>query len=256
MKTLTSDSLLAQVEQLPASNANAALVVRVADDPNATVASLGAAVLADQTLTTKVLQLANSAYFGLSREVGDASSAVGVLGFSTVRALALAQLAGGGDADIPKSFWARAGKVGVASGLLAATFGANRGESFAIGLLHDLGRPVLARLGVPVELAHPNCSHDVEAERAACGTDHSEVAARLFDVMELPEVFATAVASHHQPVAADAPAAVRLLAAARAVVDWDGVADLPDDLEIDADRAREVVQLLDADSAQLVAVLS
>lgn len=260
--TVENDALLQRIETLPAKRSNAALVLRVCDDPSSGATELGAAVLSDTFLTAKLLKLANSAYFGLSREIRDPAGAVSVLGFGTVRALALAQVAGamGDDATVPESFWAHSARAGAACSLLAPHFGVSGGEAFAIGLLHDIGRAVLADLGVSVDFSGDEAAEDPADEAKRFGLDHATVGRHLCGVMSLPDSFAVAIGGHHEPVTADEPAQRRLLAVALSLVDRADDADLSDDpvlveLGISAEVAQSTVLALDSQAAHLVSVL-
>src|SRR5215510_3759711 len=99
----------------------------------------------DQALTGKILRLANSAFFGQSRRVATIPRAVMLLGFSTVRNLALGvkvwdTIAPGIPAERLRALWAHAVMVAVGSKVLTAKLGAgDPDEAFTAGLLHDVG---------------------------------------------------------------------------------------------------------------------
>src|SRR5256885_16223378 len=82
------DVLIEELERLPAQPSVAVRTVWVADQPNSSAKDLAAALTADPALTARVLRLANSAYYGLSRRVAEVSFAVTVVGFPTGRAMA------------------------------------------------------------------------------------------------------------------------------------------------------------------------
>ncbi len=258
------DRMLRAVEAMPARRANAALVLRVCDDPRAGAHELGAAVLGDALLTTKLLALANSAYFGLSREIRDPTAAIGVLGFETVRGLALAQLAGALGSDlVPEAFWAHSARVGTACALLAPSADINGGEAFSVGLLHDLGRVLLADLGGEVDLGTDRePAEDLEAERASSGTDHCELGRHLCDVIQLPETFGLAIGHHHDDLDRSAPVHARLVVAGTHVASLDSTATDGDAVSAQLAHlgfggvdAPTLAAALDAQSAHLVSVL-
>src|SRR5256885_17013670 len=82
------DALIEELERRPAQPSVAVRTVWVADQPNSSAKDLAAALTADPALTARVLRLANSAYYGLSRRVADVSFAVTGVGFPTVRDMA------------------------------------------------------------------------------------------------------------------------------------------------------------------------
>src|SRR5581483_336756 len=88
------DVLIEELERLPAQPSVAVRTVWVADQPHSSAKDLAAALTADPSLTARVLRLANSAYYGLSRRVADVAFAVTVVGFPTVRAMAAVHASG------------------------------------------------------------------------------------------------------------------------------------------------------------------
>jgi HD-like signal output (HDOD) protein len=138
--------LLIELEQLPPARAAALRVVQIIDDPDSRAADVAAAARIDVALTTRMLRMANSAYYGLSGRVASASFAVTVIGFQTVRSLAAMAAAGlvpGG--DLPPAFWFRSAATASGAALLARRVGADVSSAFCVGILHDLGTALLWR---------------------------------------------------------------------------------------------------------------
>lgn len=120
----------------------------LADSPTATAEQVHDVVLTDPALTAKVLRLANTAYYGLSKQVDTIRQAVIVLGMQTVKNLALGvaafhTLKGGKRSAIPEeTLWRHAMACALVSQRLAkhVRLSARDVESVFIGgLLHDLG---------------------------------------------------------------------------------------------------------------------
>jgi putative nucleotidyltransferase with HDIG domain len=167
----------------------------------------------DVAMSAKVLQLANSALFGLTSTVTSVRDAVMYLGVDTIRSLALTAEAFGkvaprGDAGFSlDAFQAHAMLVArITASILPA--GRTQQEAVTAALLHDIGKLVLisdgdrrwAQLsdrarerGVPV--------HVVEAE--ADGVTHAHVGAHLLSLWGLPDGIVEAVAHHHDPSEVD-----------------------------------------------------
>ncbi len=186
---------------LDARGTNAATVARIVEE--------------DPALAAKLLQLANSAFFGTSRKyaagtVVSIEDAVILLGMSTVEQLALLTglfVAFEGDEDTlglsPEGLRRHATLVAeIAGNLMTSRRFAE--EAFIGGLLHDIGKLVLAsrfsdsyrrigpesrRQGVPVW----------RAETEAYGASHAEVGAYLLGCWGLPRIVVEAVAYHHRP---------------------------------------------------------
>ena len=162
----------------------------------------------DMALAAKVLQLANSAYFGRRSPVSGVAEAVSYLGVDALRALAFHAAAfrefrvpepiPGFDMDELQRHSSRVARV---AGALAAEAGADK-QAFTAGLLHDVGLLVIAsqdprRLALTFALAGEQDQpiHTVERERY--GVTHAEIGAHLLALWGLPHTVTEAVAGHH-----------------------------------------------------------
>jgi HD-like signal output (HDOD) protein/CheY-like chemotaxis protein len=191
-------------------------------------------VSADPAISAKLLQLVNSAFFGVARRVGDVGTAVRYLGIVTVRDLAVAVHAFrslGGDSRtraLVQDIHTHSSQVAELTQLLVGD-DRRRHEAFVAALLHDVGRLVLASRAseeyadVVAETAASGRSlQDLEAE--AFGATHSEVGALFLSLWGLPYPIVEVVLSHHQSrqlcepfSTADATYLAELLLHARAV---------------------------------------
>ncbi|HYH52114.1 MAG TPA: HDOD domain-containing protein [Acidimicrobiia bacterium] len=215
------DVLIEELERLPAQPSVAVRTVWVADQPNSSSKDLAAALTADPSLTARVLRLANSAYYGLSRRVADVAFAVTVVGFPTVRAMAAVHASGlfePGEHTVPDGYWEHSVATATLCSALASRAGVRANQAFPLGLLHDLGSALLFR-------ADPGRYEAVQAEardgrslraaeKASYGMAHDEAAARVFAAWRFPETFIDAVADHHaHPATLTEPHALLLVAA-------------------------------------------
>lgn len=163
-------------------------------------------VQTDIAMSAKVLQLANSAYFGRRSPIAKVSDAVAYLGLETLRSLVLHTEAVSEfqvDPPIPgfklETLHQHSTRVARLTAALADGAGAH---AFTAGLLHDIGLLVLAvqdRDGLADLLAAANdqgCPiHQVEQERHA--VTHAEIGAHLLSLWGLPHTVTEAVAGHH-----------------------------------------------------------
>ncbi|MHB8763623.1 MAG: HDOD domain-containing protein [Deferrisomatales bacterium] len=203
-------AFLDTIRELPSLPQVLVAVSRVAADPSSSAPDLAEVILKDQALTLKVLRIANSAQYALTAQrVATVSRAVVLLGFESVRAIALgigayhllSTLERGG--RILEGFWTHAVATAVLAQDLARLMGIEvPEEAFVAGLLHDVGKVVLAEhdpfaaagvygfgLSGPALLA---------AETAAFGVDHVEAGAELARRWELPEMLRIAIGRHHR----------------------------------------------------------
>ncbi len=168
----------------------------------------------DQSLTVRLLNLANSAFYGCPFEVGTLEEAVMLIGLREIQELALAtsvieafDKVSPGLVDVT-SFWEHSIACGLASSLLAEKSHDPMPERhFVGGLLHDIGRLVMF-LGAPDDCAEVlrRCQAErltaVHAETQVFGFDHAMVGAELVTLWKLPAHLARMVRCHHGPAGA------------------------------------------------------
>jgi putative nucleotidyltransferase with HDIG domain len=201
-------------ETLPSAPALYTALTEKLVDPNSSLEEVGALVELDVAMCAKLLQIVNSSFFGLGRRVVSAREAVAYLGMAQLRALVLS--AGACRAFEPTiaidGFSVEALEVHstrvarVAAQLLPDKRDAE--DAFAAGMLHDVGKLVLASRQ-PAELASLAAAardsgrplHALEQERA--GITHAEIGAYLLTLWGLPHRVVDAVAHHHAPLRLD-----------------------------------------------------
>ncbi|MCA8922014.1 MAG: HDOD domain-containing protein [Planctomycetes bacterium] len=185
----------------------------------------------DPAIASKVLNIANSAYFGVAQRIGTLTHAVMVLGFNTVRnvvfASTLLRSLGASDAQPhdPVRFWKHSTACGAASRLIAERLHLPHVEEyFLIGLLHDVGRVVIRgwRKQEAEEIAQLTAEGwtDVQAESEVLGTTHAQIGAALLQRWQLPSLHVDAVRHHHSPeLARENPIAAAIVHVADLLVD-------------------------------------
>jgi len=188
-------------------------VVKALQSPNTDLEEIGELIQGDPAITAKLLQLSNSALLGLRRKVTSVREAISYLGLETTRSLVLVahtfsycdrtQLAGFNIEEL----W----RHSLATGFLAREIARAEAapadlieESFLGGLLHDIGKLLLAvnlgfDYGGVIAQARERRISLWEAEWDRYRAPHSEVAAELLAVWNLPLSVVEAVALHHYP---------------------------------------------------------
>ena len=218
-RTLLVARLIDELERLPASRATAVRLVQVLDDPRAGAAQAAEVLSADPALTARVLRVANSAYYGLSGRVATLSFAVTVVGFATVRSLAVVGAAGmGGQDDVPPGFWRRSAAVAEATSLVSRRSGGGSAEAFSTGLLHDLGSALLwrsdrARYAAVVQEAGLPGRSLALAQQREFGATGAALGADVLRAWHFPDEICGAIARLHDVVDPAAPALARALQA-------------------------------------------
>ncbi len=168
----------------------------------------------DPGLTAKILQVCNSAVYAGSAHVSDLHEAIMRMGFAEVfrivasviseQALGSAQTGYGiGKGEL----WDHCAVTAIASRLIARNRKLDENVAFTAGLLHDIGKIVLAhalegaysKLIEETETKHHSL---LEAERTVLGADHAAVGGRLLQQWNFPHDLVAAVTWHHDPAKA------------------------------------------------------
>jgi putative nucleotidyltransferase with HDIG domain len=178
----------------------------ILDEPDADCDELVDVIRVDAALTTQVVRSANSAavaYSYRSETLRDATMRLGIREIVriTMRTIAAPVLAEG---NRQPDLWGQSIAVAVACREIAALVDGDRVVAFTAGLLHDLGKIVLARkhgakYGELVERCKQNHRVIYEAERAVFGSDHAEAGAMLLAEWNFPERMVNALRWHHEP---------------------------------------------------------
>jgi HD-like signal output (HDOD) protein/CheY-like chemotaxis protein len=205
--------LVTRLRSLPSLPSLYFKIIRAVDSPDASMEQIGEIISKDLGMTTKILQLVNSAFFGMPRKVSNAKEAVQFLGVGMVRSLALSlHLFSCFDPARQRSFsvdrlWKHSLACGAYARLIAEAEHADSSfvdDAFVSGMLHDVGKLMLAanlpdQYGEAVALAEQRNLPASEAEQAVFGATHSEVGAYLLGLWGLPAAVVEAVALHHTP---------------------------------------------------------
>jgi putative nucleotidyltransferase with HDIG domain len=227
LRALLTDSLLKQVgsiEKLPSIPAIYHQLMTAMANPNVSTKQITQIVERDTAMAAKLLQLVNSACFGLSRSVTSLDQAVVYLGLDLIRNLALTvhvfsslehtALRSGFSFESEQQHCLMTARV--VRRLITKPAPAR--DAFTAALLHDIGKLVLAvcvpaKFKMVVQTCSVTCRPAYEVEAEILGVTHAEVGAYLLSLWGLPYPIVEAVAYHHNPAAAiertfDIPSAV------------------------------------------------
>lgn len=219
-RTLVADrlkQLVSSLDSLPSQTRALEELTLALRESDCSVKVVGELVSRDLGTATKVLQLANSAFFGARCAVEDPPRAVAVLGLEVVNALVSAQRVFstfGPDASRVLSLddvWQHSIDVAGAAQRIGRLEGMGKrtlGEAFTAGLLHDVGRLILAAHlpDVAEEVTRRAASDGTpewQVERELLGASHAEVGGYLAGLWGLPPAVVTAMTHHHTPEEAD-----------------------------------------------------
>ena len=215
MRDLLEDEALRKVvsgiESLPSLPK---LYTEVLDEVNSEEGSLnkvGEIISRDAGMSAKILQLVNSAFFGLPRHITSPVRAVHLLGLETVKSLILSVKIFSMFSDLAGITLDDLFRHSLAVGLCAQNIAILEGweqwrkdEAFMAGLLHDTGKLILmekfpAECLKVIESTAGTNSRIHDAEQYIFGTTHAQVGAYLLGIWGLPEPIIQTVAYHHAP---------------------------------------------------------
>ncbi len=200
--------ILGKIDTLPPLPSTYAKLNEVVSSPDHGVREVVEVLEQDMAMAAKILQLANSSFFTTGMEITDIEFAVARLGFSLVKSLTLsAEVFGDASAaceGLSRDALQRHSLLvaDLANGIL--TDKKAKENAFTAGLLHDIGKLVLASQ-LPDQLEQATGVSQSEgiplhvAEQRINGTTHAEIGAYLIDLWGLPSNVAEAVANHHAP---------------------------------------------------------
>jgi putative nucleotidyltransferase with HDIG domain len=210
----TVQKVIAQMKKLPSPPTLYFKIVSELQSPDSSIENIGEMVAQDPILSAKLLQVVNSAVFGLQLQVVGASEAVMYLGMETTKALVLlAHTFSYFDKVRTASFsieklWKHCVVTGKFAEKVAREYGCDAdmvGQSFTAGMLHDIGKLLLAA-NLPEEfkaaltLSQKDTLQLCDAENAVFGANHAELGACLLGIWGLPTAIVEAVALHHYPI--------------------------------------------------------
>lgn len=204
--------ILDRLGQLPVLPLVVQEVIRSLGDPDVDVSSIGHQIGKDPVLGARLLRVANSAFYGLSRQVATPNDAIMVMGLGQVRALVLVL---GFARTLPspvrgldrKKHWQRSFRVATVAQALAKRSRGAAEPAFTAGMLHNIGELVLDVCLPEAYAAARETSRSQgiplrQAEQAALGFDHTEVGAEVARHWKLPDIIEHAIRHCHDPDAA------------------------------------------------------
>jgi len=215
------------IQELPTIPETLSRILSLLEDPNSGARDLAEVIRCDAPLAAKILRLANSPLYRKQRTIGTIQECVSVLGYRTVRQVALCVSvistlgqeceARGASVDY-RDLWRHGVAVAAVAQALARQAGNCDPEiAFTAGLLHDLGKLVLglefpSTYGELVALRCREGRHLVEVERRELGFDHARAGEELASAWSFPVELVEPIGAHHEDQPPGALVAVVALA--------------------------------------------
>ncbi len=181
------------------------------DDPEGAFDDISSIISKDPGLSVRLLRIVNSAYFGFPSKIETISHAIGVVGLEQLNNLVISTVIMERFRGIPnsvinmESFWKHSIACGLGAKIISSYTGeSNKEKFFVAGLLHDIGRLIIALtapfniLSVFMRCKSENISLQ-DSERDILGFTHAEVGSHLLKTWGLPVFLQEVIGNHHQP---------------------------------------------------------
>jgi HD-like signal output (HDOD) protein/CheY-like chemotaxis protein len=207
--------MICALERLPSVPKVYCDIVEATAKPDCDLREIAEAIRQDAATGAKVLQLANSAFFGLRGEVSSINDAVAFLGIETVRYLVL--MVGVCEQFRSTRFspgfveqvWNHSVQTANLARIIAETEHTSLAlaeQAFVGGLMHDVGKLVFAEnlsksYREVLDFAKLHSQPAWQVEREILKATHADIGGYLLDLWGLPEPVTKAVSLHHQPIA-------------------------------------------------------
>ncbi|MEY4766739.1 MAG: hypothetical protein RI907_3412 [Pseudomonadota bacterium] len=207
------EALFKQPQALPAVPKIVHELIDSFNSEDVSIDDIAKKLAADPVLSARLLRLANSAYYHVSRTIGTVNDALSMLGFVTVRTLVISSGLTGGYKSMPgmdlSQFWRYSLHTAGVAGWLARKTGVNGDQAFTVGLMHGIGQLVM-HAGMPEQMLHldklasPMDPRRIDMERTSFGYSFANVGAELAKQWRFPLTFVDAIAHfpdplHHEP---------------------------------------------------------
>lgn len=208
-------NIIDSLGQIPTLPVVVSQLLKVINHPNSGADNAATLVEKDVALASKVLKLANSSYYGIPRTITSIKSAIVILGFSTVKSLVLSSSVlkifddnGEGKGAFDKNaFWNHSIEVAMMSksiARLSRSKGIDGDLAFSGGLLHDIGKLILAQYSGPdyqevLDAAVLGEKTTQELEKELIGITHCDISSMLLERWGIPESLQIPVKFHYEP---------------------------------------------------------
>jgi HD-like signal output (HDOD) protein len=211
-KKLTNiTDLINNLKDVPAMPNVVMRALNIMKDPESSAKELAKIISYDQSLSTKVLTLVNSSYYGFSQQITSINRAISLIGMSKAKNIIMTvamrpMLISQGD----KELWKHSITTAVGCEYIAKYLKImDIDEAFVIGFLHDLGKMILnmqdSATYEKVKELTTTRSNTVEIERLFYGTDHCQMGSLIAKRWQLPLLINNVIKYHHTPNASSMP---------------------------------------------------
>ena len=207
---LTIGALLASADKLPSLPEICLRASEQLEDESVKVQQIGETVQNDAAISSRILRMVNSAYYGLPNHVSSIAQAVQLLGRQRLKQILIGSVLSSVFQRKPgvnfpaQEFWQHSIKTAIIARKLAEDIEeiAEPESLFTAGILHDIGQLIMLdkafeAMNEAKQMANNQRISILEAESQLTGVNHAEVGEALIRHWGLPEILSESVAEHH-----------------------------------------------------------
>jgi HD-like signal output (HDOD) protein len=217
----TFEDIIDRIHTVPSLPEVVTQVVKLVNDPNSDARQINIIMMKDAAMSAKMLRMVNSVYYSLPAPVNDLEQAIVILGFKTIRSIALSvsvlSMFQQQNANFNmKAFWAHSAVSACLCRLIAGKARICDSElGFTIGLLKDLGKVILAE-NAPEEtrtiiaVAREYRLSFTKACREVIDTDDAEIGGWLAERWELDKQLTVTIKDQHKLAGSSEPKLVSM----------------------------------------------
>jgi len=211
-----SKSIKEKLKDLPSLPEVVTRVTELVQDPKSSASQLGKIISNDSGLTSRVLRMVNSAYYGFPKQISSIQHAITIMGFNTIKSLVLsssifrifAPKSGISTSLDYKKFWKHSLLTAIASrNIYQKLFFQPDEHIFSAAILHNIGKIILDQYDhdnyakVLAEVPAPHFGNDVlAAEQKHCDVTHQYIGHFVAESWNLPEMISDVILYHHSPL--------------------------------------------------------
>lgn len=200
-----------KIEELPTPDFVVQRIISIASNPESGTKELNIAVLESPTLSAKILKMSNSAYYAIPRKITKLTQAINILGFKTVRNLAMSIFTVNSyfkkeyEYFNTEKFWKHLMGTGIAAELLSNYVNyPEKEEAFLSGMLHDLGKIAMAFVmpdvfEMIVKLSKHKKVSFSKAEEMLQSFSHQQIGKVLFENWNMSDIIIDTATFHDNP---------------------------------------------------------
>ncbi|MCP4321645.1 MAG: HDOD domain-containing protein [Psychromonas sp.] len=216
---LELSQLFKDVKQLPVLPILLLELMESFSDEDARVEDIAKKIGMDQSISAKVIRMANSVAYRRGKDVESISQAVIRLGFNQVRSIVVAATLSNVFPDTPSfdknKFWQDTFTTASIAKALAKHTSVNQETAFTCAMMHNIGELLLqilkpdecSLIAMAIESGEPRLS----AQRDTFGFDYSQVGAELAKHWDFSEVFCDAIEQQLDPLSYEEPSQAAVL---------------------------------------------